>query len=74
MIMTTIAEMVPTKENSVMLNIKRVHLKNSVVKISNVFVKYINAMEKMIAVIIQTKSDAVNILSYTFPLMMCLLE
>lgn len=53
--MTTIAVMEAMKENIAMRCIKRVHSKNSHVKISNVSDHNIDAMARMIAVIIQMK-------------------
>lgn len=55
MIMTMIAATVVTKANSVTLNIKRAHLKNSHAKISNVFAHNIDAMERTIVETIQMK-------------------
>lgn len=60
MITTTIAVMVPMKENSAILNTKPVHRKNLLVKISNAFEVNIVAMAKMIAVIIPMKLDAIK--------------
>lgn len=53
--MITIAVMVLMKANSVIHNTKHVHLRNSLVKISNAFAHNIDAMVKMIVAIILMK-------------------
>lgn len=71
-ITTTIVVMVQMRENSVTLSTSPAVLKNSVARISNVFVKCITAMEKTIVGIIQMKWDAVSAKPLIFMLLLYL--